>query len=150
PLVKESIGVSISAFYRHDPGYIDNTYDGRKDINGVKVDGGRAALLWRPADGFSADASVLVQDSYSNYSNEEDLDGYLRPIDGGLKQLRYFHALWNVKHRLYNLTLDRNLGWGDLKGISSYQTIDIDESDDLTYSLGDYVGGLVGIPNLAV
>lgn len=64
PIVDNRIGVSISGFYRDDPGYVDNIIpDGSTvaDANKNKVYGGRAALLLRPFDNLTVTLSALYQ-----------------------------------------------------------------------------------------
>ena len=62
PLITDTLGVTVSAFDRQDPGYIDNALTGAKNVNVTRVDGGRIALLAKPTDKLTINLSGLFQD----------------------------------------------------------------------------------------
>ncbi len=49
PLIPDLLAVRVSGYDSYTPGYIDNAYDGARDVNPVRQSGARIALLWRPA-----------------------------------------------------------------------------------------------------
>jgi outer membrane receptor protein involved in Fe transport len=53
PIVDERLGVRVNAYDRYTPGYIDNAYNGAKDVNDLRRNGGRIAALWRPSEPLS-------------------------------------------------------------------------------------------------
>ena len=53
PLVKDSLGMSLSYARRDLPAYIDNVQTGETDVNEGTQEGARLALLWQPSDGTS-------------------------------------------------------------------------------------------------
>jgi outer membrane receptor protein involved in Fe transport len=57
PVVPEVLAVRISAYDSHTPGYIDNAYNGARDVNPVSQTGERIALLWRPATSLSIEVT---------------------------------------------------------------------------------------------
>jgi outer membrane receptor protein involved in Fe transport len=59
PLIDGSLGMRVSAYWRSTPGYIDNSFTGEKDVNGVREYGGRAALLWTPAESVAVNLNAL-------------------------------------------------------------------------------------------
>jgi len=151
PLIKDALGFTLSGYDRLDPGYIDNPYLGSKNVNSTHVDGGRLALLWRPTEKLSVAVSSLIQDSNSNASSDEDLSAALTPIYGSLKQLRYVDELFNVHNRLYNATVDYDLGWAKLTSIASYQTTaDVYQVDQTQTFSALFESLLPGVTNLGL
>ena len=52
PLSTDRVALRLSGFNRDESGWIDNRFDGDKNINDLKSYGGRAALLVKPTDDF--------------------------------------------------------------------------------------------------
>lgn len=61
------VALSLSAFKRKDPGFIDNPSRRLNNLNSANHWGARAALALRPADGLTVNLSVLSQ--------RQDIDG---------------------------------------------------------------------------
>jgi|GEM_PF-115289 len=59
PVVEDILGVRVSGYETHTPGYIDNLYSGAKDVNALRQYGGRIATLWRPTESFSLKVSGI-------------------------------------------------------------------------------------------
>mgnify|MGYP001333876368 FL=1 len=59
PVVPEVLAVRVSAYDSHTPGYIDNAYNGARDVNPVRQSGARVALLWRPAASLSVKVAAF-------------------------------------------------------------------------------------------
>ena len=53
PIVDGSLGLRLSVYDSHMPGYIKNAYTGGTAVNGLVQYGGRAAALWSPAESLS-------------------------------------------------------------------------------------------------
>jgi iron complex outermembrane receptor protein len=64
--VSDTFAVRVSAFGRHDPGYIDNVFTGEQDFNDSDVAAGRVSALWTP----SARASLLLAAIYQRSEND--------------------------------------------------------------------------------
>ncbi|MHB8529905.1 MAG: TonB-dependent receptor, partial [Caulobacteraceae bacterium] len=151
PLMKDTLGFSLSGFYRVDPGYIDNPYLGLKNVNETHVDGGRLAFLWMPTSKLSVEVSSLIHDSYSIGSSDEDVSADLTPLYGELKQLRYVEEPFRVRDRLYNATVDYDLGWAKLTSITSYQTTaDLYQVDQTPTFSALFESILPGVTNLGL
>ena len=152
PLIANTLGFTLSAFDRRDPGYIDNPNLDQRNVNSTRVDGGRAALLWQPSDGFSANLSILAQDTHGNGSSYEWLDANLTPVDGGLKQYFFIDQPLERQSRLYSLTLNDDMGWGTMTSITSYQSEKYHEVVDTTTYYSPVLQFILGIddPNLGV
>jgi iron complex outermembrane recepter protein len=150
PLVNNLLGVSISAFDRRDPGYIDDPHRNVKNVNSSQVDGGRFALLLQPTNKFSAELSVLTQDSESPSTSNVDLNSNLTPIYGKYQQVRYGNENWDFRNWLCSLTANYDFGWANLSSITGYSTRnaiwDIDES----LKLAGFAENALGIPNLGL
>src|SRR3546814_866341 len=70
PLARDKLALRVSGFYRRDPGYLDNAFDGEKDVNRVISKGLNASLLWTPTQDLSIRLGGIVQNL-----NSEGLNG---------------------------------------------------------------------------
>ena len=150
PLVPGELGVTINAFDRRDPGYIDDPNGDHKNLNGLHVSGGRLATLWQPTDRFSAEFSALVQDSATNGTSDVDVNSNLTPIYGKYEQLRYATQDWDFDSTLYSLRTQYDFGWATLTSISSYQGESVKQGLDFTPRFGPLLSSIIGVPNLGV
>ena len=62
PLVKDSLGMSLSYARRELPAYIDNIQTGEEDVNEGTQEGARLALLWQPSENTSLNLSAMRQE----------------------------------------------------------------------------------------
>src|SRR5580658_5905462 len=77
PLVTDILAVRAVFVYRNDGGYINNIGTGVKDSNSTLIRGGRAEVLWTPADGTKVSYLFLKQ-------TEDTADlGYTEPALAG-------------------------------------------------------------------
>ena len=148
PLIENKLGVTVSAFKRIDPGFIDDPHQNTKNVNRSDADGGRLALLWQPADNFSAELSALVQDNHADGTSSVDVNSDLTPIHGKYEHVRYGIEYWDFENRLYSLTAHYDFGWADLSSISSYSTRKANWANEESYKFGPLVSNILGIPNL--
>src|SRR3546814_3144309 len=73
--------------------------------------GGRASLLWTPDANLRVRLSALAQNLYVDAPSIVEADpATLEPFHGGLTQSEYLPTFSNVKYRLYNATIDYDLG----------------------------------------
>ena len=151
PLVANTLGLRVSAYSRTDPGYIDNVTTGQKDVNEAKVSGGRAQLLWTPDDKLSVRFSALAQNLSSDglANGGIDLDPVtVQPLHGWREQARAASTgLFKVKYRLYDLSVNDDLGWAKFVSTSSYGTLRLNENLDFTSQFGPLLNPLFGLPN---
>lgn len=150
PLVPGKLGVTVNAFDRRDPGYINDPNDNQRNINGLHVAGGRLAALWQPVERFSLEFSALVQNSSANATSDVDVNSNLSPIHGKYQQLRYATQNWDLDSALYSLRANYELGWATLTSISSYQKQTAKQGLDFTPRFGPLLSGIIGVPNLGV
>jgi iron complex outermembrane recepter protein len=150
PLIMDKLGVTVNAFDRLDPGYIDDPHLNKKNVNSSRVDGGRIALLWQPTDQFSAELSALVQNSTTGGTSNVDVNADLTPIYGKYQQLRYGNENWNLDSTHYSLRANYDFGWAALTSITSYQTQSATWFTDFTNRFGPLLSGIIGVPDLGV
>lgn len=151
PLLKDELALRVNAYSRKDPGYTDNVATGQKNVDDVKVRGGRAQLLWTPADDFSLRLSALAQnlggDALANTGT--DVDPYtLKPIYGDLRQSHPpGTGRFDVHYRLYSVDVDADFGWSKLISSTSYSTLARASNQDVTLAFGPLLGPTLGLPN---
>ncbi|MGH9725919.1 MAG: TonB-dependent receptor, partial [Candidatus Acidiferrales bacterium] len=150
PLVPGKLGITVNAFDRRDPGYIDDPKGNQKNVNGLHVEGGRLAALWQPVDRFSAEFSALVQNSSTDATSDVDVNSNLTPIYGKYQQLRYATQNWDFDSALYSLRAKYDFGWATLTSISSYQKETARQGLDFTPRFGPLLSSIIGVPDLGV
>lgn len=133
PLAKDTLGLRVVGFYRHEDGYVDNLGTGVKNSNTLKDGGGRAILLWRPSERLSIRLMGLYEDSHP-----EDAS-LTTPSLGDRKRYTTIPDLYTSKTQLYNGTLDYQFNGAHLTSSSSYG-----------YQDGDFDVDLGGTFNLAI
>lgn len=150
PLVPGKVGITVNAFDRLDPGYIDDPNGNHKNVNSLHVSGGRLAALWQPVDRLSVEFSALVQNSSANATSDVDVNSNLTPIYGKYQQLRYATQNWDFDSNLYSLRARYDLGWAGLTSISSYQGETARQGLDFTPRFGPLLSSIIGVPDLGV
>ena len=146
PIVDDKLALRVSGYYEGVPGYIDNATTGQKDDNALRQWGGRAALLWRPTNDVSVEASAIYQNNHSDNQNYVALDTVTQqPIAGQLTNINTRAEPFTQTLQLYDLTLNWNLHWAQLTSVSSYQKFNNDTLEDLTDYIGRYLD-LFGLP----
>jgi iron complex outermembrane recepter protein len=150
PLLRDELALRVSAYQRHDPGYIDDPELGRHNLNNSLVDGGRAALLFTPVSQLSVNLTAVLQDLQNGGSSDEDVNVVgtrLSPSGGDLQHVRYTNEPLDVHYRLYSATANYDLQWANLISATSYSTLHEIAVTDLTDSLGSILSGAFGVPN---
>lgn len=147
--------VRASGFYRKDAGWIDGTGSdtnflgvsalGGKEINESKVWGGRGSILFKPTADLSIRLSAIAQHIESGASSTVDVnpDNYF-PVDGKLRQTRYFKDPNQIKYRLYNGTLDYDFGFASLTSSTSFGKSDQTFSVDVVPIYGTFLNAALG------
>ena len=150
PLVADKLGMTLSAFERHDPGYISDPFRNRKNENASRTEGGRVAFLWQATDQLSVKFAALVQNTLTNGTSAVDLNSDLTPIYGKYQQVRYGNAIWDFRNKLYSLTVNYDFGWATLSSITGYAQRNAMLDIDFTNKFGGLLSGILNVPNLAV
>ena len=149
PLVANTLALRVNVFDRDDPGYIDNIKTGQTNVNEAKVSGARAQLLWTPSDKVSVRFSTLAQNLNSDGLANSGVDinpGTQQPLYGWKDQSRAAGTgLFNVKYRLYDLSVNADFGWAKLISTTSYGTQRFSENTDLTDIYGPVLNPVFGL-----
>lgn len=131
PVVSDKFAVRASAYYTDFGGYIDNVLTGEKDLNDGNTKGVRLAARWLLNEKFTADFSFFHHD-YSDNGRPEDLDEtpYLS------RNYTSFDG-YDDEMQIYNMTLNYDLGWGEIVSSTSYfdRTVINRRSLDLLFEL---------------
>jgi iron complex outermembrane recepter protein len=166
-LVNVPLGAKLalrgSGFYRFDSGFIDSignnpvkslTNPSVNIISGTRVAsglnsldrfGGRLAALLKPSDTFSVNLGVQLQSIDSDAPSVVDADpGTLEPLHSSPVQSSYQSQFNNTKYRVYNGTINWNLGPASLESVTSYGTFESKFHSDLAIATN-----LTGGPPLA-
>lgn len=151
PLVTDKFALRANVYDRTDPGYIDNTVTGQREVNKTRVKGGRAQLLWTPNDDVSVRFAAMAQnlDSDGVGNGGVDVDpATLQPIYGAQEQARAAGTgRFNLQYRLYDLSVNADFGWAKLVSSTSYgtQKAYLNTDDSALYGpVLDPLFGLVG------
>lgn len=142
----ETFAVVVNGFSRSDPGFIDNVQTGGRDVNTMRVHGGRVAALWQASSAVSFKLSALFQHQESDGADEVD------PTLGDLLQDKLIGSGGIRKDvQVYTATLNAALGGVDLVGVTGYGVNDAHFSSDYTPFFGGLAEssfGLGGAPLL--
>ena len=147
PLVKDSLGLSLSYAKRDLPAYIDNVQTGERDVNEGSQEGARAALLWQPSDGTSVSITALRQEveSDDNAVFMEDAAG--TPVGGGLSTNLFLDEPFESQFDLYSATLAFDIGFATLTSVTSYSETEFLVTQDATRSFGALLGSTADLLN---
>jgi outer membrane receptor protein involved in Fe transport len=133
PLVDDKAALRVSGFYTHDGGFIDNLASGREDVNEAEVYGGRADLLFKPADKLTLRLAAFAQDITRDGTAAADFGlATGEPIDSDLDQRRLRAEPFEQQFRLVSGTLDYDFDGAALTSITSYQTVRSNATTDVS------------------
>jgi len=129
--------VRASAYYSHQPGFIDDPVRNARNVNDATLTGGRISALFHPTEKFTVRLTAVAQDIESGGSSAQDVDRRtLDTLHGDLTQSRTFQDPNKVEYRIYNLTADYDFGFADLLSATSYGTLHQTGNGDATAQLG--------------
>ena len=143
PVIDGKLGVRITGFIRHDPGYINDVQPGseRRNINTGEAKGGRVDLLWQITDKASLRLNALAQNNNANGDPEEIVNSSYQSVNGDLNGVGQAGFNWFLSHyRFYTGTLDVDLGWAHLLALSGYNSTYYETDLDLTPVFGPIFG----------
>ena len=123
----DTLAVRASAFYRTDPGYIDDILTGQTHVDRSWTDGGFLKALWQPSQDFSLRVTALVQRFWS--------DGVSLAYSG-LGDLQQSAVWGSGAHsrdtQAYSATLTAKLGSVNLTAVTGYSVRKFTEWQDYT------------------
>jgi len=145
-----TVAFRASGNYRKDPGFIDSIgidgSDRAKDINGDRVIGGRASLLFKPSDSASIQLTALAQNINADEPSLIEADpNTLRPVHG-LVESQFVPQISDLHYRVFNGTGNFDLGFANLVSSTSFSKQDQTLRNDLTVALSGALAPLIG-PN---
>ncbi|WP_146909411.1 TonB-dependent receptor domain-containing protein [Arenimonas daejeonensis] len=146
PMIENRLGMRLS-YARNDlPGYIDNSVDGREDINNATQTSARAAVLWR-GDSMDAQFTVLRQTIESDNNATMALDPVTgEPLTGDLENQVFVDSPFTKQINYYAATFDWDLGWADFTSATGYSDTTTANSTDSTIAYGEVANLLLGLP----
>jgi iron complex outermembrane recepter protein len=149
--LSESFAIRGVGYYRDDGGFIDSIgtagSDVEEDINASKSFGGRLSALYSPSDAVSVRLSAIMQNIENEASGSVESDANtVEALYSGLTQSQFVPEFTDVDYRLYNATLDFDLGFATLTSASSYNEFESPFRSDLTTMFSATLTPLLG-PN---
>ena len=143
PLVRDSLGLSLSYASRDLPAYIDNVQTGETDVNEGTQEGARLALLWQPNDGTSVTLSALRQEVDSDFPAQFMEDETGTPIGNGLSTNLFLAEPFESRYDQYSATMSFELGAATLTSVTSYSDVEFSVTQDTSRSFGAALGGIL-------
>jgi outer membrane receptor protein involved in Fe transport len=150
--ISDTLAFRASGSYTKEPGFIDSIgtegSDRANDINKSRNYGGRASLLYTPSKDFSVRLSTVAQNIEVDAPSTVESDPQtLATLYGRPTQSQFVPQFHNVKYRVYNATLNWNMGWANLTSSTSSSTQKQTYRDDATYNLSGLIEGAFGPAN---
>ena len=146
PLIEDALAIRASYSRNNLPGFIDNTINGKKDINDGSQTSGRIAMLWK-VDDFSVNVAAMRQsiDVANNNSVALRTDAE-KPLYGDLKNDVYVNEPFKKDINYYSATLNWELGWGSFTSASGYSDTTTRQRGDTTIAYGRFADLALGLP----
>jgi iron complex outermembrane receptor protein len=145
----DTLAFRASGFYRRTAGFIDAIGFPDRDVNGSRSYGGRASLLFKPTDRFSARLSAVAQNIRVRARTAFDADpGTLAPISvdpfsgaavDGENRYQLFPDRNRANYRLYTGTLDYDFDFATLTSVTSFSRLATEDRSDVSFN--DVGGG---------
>ena len=149
PLVKDSLGLRVSAFDRDEAGYIYNPVDGKSNTNRAITRGGRVALDWKLDANWSVKTWALTQKFKADGDGAEDvLAPSLTPLPGPPQRVSYIPETQDISLDLVNTTVS---GWANginLVSSTTWQDSTASSRTDVTRGFTALLQAVTGVPGL--
>jgi outer membrane receptor protein involved in Fe transport len=140
----DTVALRASYFQQNTPGYIDNAYTNRQDVNEVEQSGGRLALKWQINENASLKLGGMWQrldsdangtmalgltstDPYRGTRTYGDLGNSIPNAEPFSKDVDYYSA-----------TLNWGLGWGEFVSATSYSKTHTVQTQDASITFGAF------------
>ena len=152
PIVPDSVALLASVSYRNDPGFVDNTANGSKDVNSDSVRGGSFQLRVKISDNLETAIMGLAQDIDQPGRNEV----FLNPttLQPALGRLAYDSPVAQPSDSIYRAIADTTaytMPFAQLTNVASYTKLanvsTVDYSAVARYVTGLPAGDLVNFAN---
>ena len=142
PLISNTMALLLSGYDKHNAGWLNNLGTGVSDANSSTQSGGRASLLWRPADGLSIQTTWLAQEN-----NAADLSTLvynpktMQSIFGPQSTYSYFPQPVDQQTRLASIVVDWDVVFATITSVSSWSHLVTDSVGDVSLSFGPFTPG---------
>ena len=151
PLVKDVLGLRVSAFNRDEPGYIDNPINGKKNVNKATMSGGRVALDWKLDSDWTVKAWALTQKLKADgYGTEDVVAPSLTPLTGDLQRSTWIAEPQLMKLDLGNVSIKGKAGDFELVSSTTWQRNSSHAFADTSRANTFILQAVFGIPGLGV
>jgi iron complex outermembrane receptor protein len=143
--ISDTMALRISGFDTKEGGWIDDLATGENNVNDLRTYGGRAALLFKPTDHLTLKASAIYQHYRTGGESTADISNISTGAltYGPFEQFRSTPEPQTMNFQLYSLSVDGDLGFGNLISSTAYTIGDTDRTRDYTRQ---WAGMLPGIP----
>jgi orotate phosphoribosyltransferase len=149
--LSSTTALRLVGYDNHYPGFIDDPSRDLKNANDARFSGGRASLLYQPADDFSLRLSALYQKrSWDDYPDVDVDPVDLDPIHGDLIQQKLISNNGHLTSELYSAAINWKTAIGDLISATSYYNLKPDAIFEYTQLNGAVAGILGGDYGLAI
>jgi iron complex outermembrane recepter protein len=157
--IGDMLAVRASGFYRDEPGFIDASGpNAGKDINDLRSSGGRISMLAEPTGALSIRLSALLQDIRSDAGPGFDADPVTlrsasvdpvsgETVSGFTRTQQSLPDAQEAKYRLYNATINWDLGPAELTAVTSYGQNLLHKYNDSSFERTD-LGPLADVTSL--
>ncbi len=140
PFADHTAAVRIMGFQRESPGYTEDLYNDKADVNTLDQHGFRGMLTWLPSDRWKLSLALATQhtteDDISftdNYDGQLSRDNSPRPSPA------------EYSYTLASLGIERSFEWGDLVSQTSYFEKQFDIFLEASRALGGLLPLLAGV-----
>lgn len=150
--ISDSFAIRGVGYYHDEGGYIDSIgtagSDVQEDINSSKSFGGRLGALFTPSDAVSVRLNAVVQNIRNDAGGDvESNAATLDTLYGRPSQSQFVPEFTDIDYRLYNGTLDFDLGFATLTSSTSYNEFESTFRADNTTQFSPLLASIFGVPN---
>lgn len=153
----DSAAIRASGFYRKRAGWVDAnpedfsfgglpaTSRDDENINGNQSWGGRASVLFKPSEPLTVRLTAFTQNLNTHGSSAVEVDpDDLEPTNGEFGQASFIPEFNHFKYRIYNATVEYDLGFANLLSATSWGKLTSRFRTDITPALATTINVVVG------
>ena len=147
----DSFALRGTGYYREQGGFIDSIgtagSDVEENINKSTSYGGRLSALWSPSETFTARLTASLQKIKNDAGGDIESDpNTLKTLYGRPTQSQFVPEFTDFDYRVYNATLDWDLGFATLTSATSYNELEEPFRSDLTSQFSALLIAVFGFP----
>ena len=149
--LSDTLAVRASGYYRKIGGFVDSVgaagSDVEDDINDARVYGGRLSVRFKPTETLSIRLGAVFQNIENDASSFIEVDPVsFDPLYGRPTKSQFIPEFTDLAYRVYNGTIDLDLGFANLVSSTSYNTFDETLLVDNSFVLGETITAIFGDP----